>query len=407
MSRPQPVMTRMLAMIVGVLVLLASGTALAGVGPAARLNRCLGERDAVLVTDCRSERVLYARNETVPLVPASIVKVVTSLAALAGLGEDYRFETDFFVTPAGDLVIKGYGDPCFVSAEIEKAAAVVARHVQKVGDIIVDDSYFAPIHIPGRAVPSLQPYDAPNGALCANFNTVAFVRDNGHYRSAEPETPLLPFAEKRLRRMPVSRGRVLLINHQDKAAEYAGRLFAWFFTAAGAEVQGEVRPGRADTQADRLVYRHRSGFRLEDIVTRLMRYSNNFTANQLMLACGARRKGAPATLAAGRAALRHYLEETLGIQNVRLADGAGLSRENRITVEAMDKALAAFRPYRPLMRRDGDDLYKTGNLNGVSTRVGFVDGPDGRLHRYVIMLNTPGKRTDLILPIVRELILSG
>jgi len=404
MRRHQPAFARMLPMIIGMLVLLASGTALAGVGPAARLDRCLGDRDAVLVTDARDGRVLYARNETVSLVPASIVKIVTSLAAFTCLGEDYRFETDFFVTPAGDLVIKGYGDPCFVSAEIEKAAAAVARRVQKVGDIIVDDSYFAPIHIPGRAVPSLQPYDAPNGALCANFNTVAFVRENGHYRSAEPETPLLPFAEKRLRRMPVSRGRVLLINHQDKAAEYAGRLFAWFFTAAGGEARGHVRSGRADTQADRLVYRHRSGFSLEDIVSRLMRYSNNFTANQLMLACGARRDGPPATLAAGRSALRHYLEETLGTHNVRLADGAGLSRENRVTAEAMDKALAAFRPYRSLMRRDGEDVYKTGNLDGVSTRVGFIDGPDGRLYRYVIMINTPGKRADSILPVVQELI---
>ncbi len=385
------------------LVFFLSGVTAAASGAGSQLDRLLGKNDAALVTSCRDGRVLYARQADLPLIPASIIKIITSLASFEYLGEDYRFKTGFYLTPAGDLVIKGYGDPGFTSREIERAAAGVSRTVETIEDIIVDDSFFAAVRIPGRSAPSLQPYDAPNGALCANFNTVAFSLEDGRFRSTEPETPLLPFAEKRLRKMPLDRGRVLLINHQDRTADYAGRLFAWFFASQGGVVSGQVRPGRVDPVRDRLIYRHQSDLTLKDTVGRLMRYSNNFTANQLLLACGAARSGPPGTLAKGLEALRVYLETSLGIKNARLEEGAGLSRKNRLTAIMMDKALAAFQPYHTIMRQEDGDYHKTGHLNGVSTRAGYISGPDGLAARYVIMINTPGRTADQLMPAVRQL----
>src|SRR6056297_1707 len=289
-------------------VIVVFGVSAAGARPLEeKLAARLGASDGVFLksaTGC----VLFARNAGRPLVPASIIKIATSLAAFDCLGEQYRFKTEFYATPAGDLVIKGFGDPCFVSSEIKRAAETVAEKMEQVGAIVVDDSFFAhDIQIPGRSRPSWQPYDAPNGALCATFNTVAFIRENGRYHSAEPETPLLPFAEKHLDGVPVSSGRVLLVCDQKETAAYTGRLFAWFLENAGCPVSGRVKRGAVDSAQDRLVYRQRSGYTLEEVVDRLMRYSNNFTANQLLLACGAKQYGPPANLSKGVRILRHYL----------------------------------------------------------------------------------------------------
>src|SRR3989339_613391 len=58
--------------------------------------------------------IVYAQNADVPLMPASTLKVATCAAALAILGPDYRFVTDFRLSPEGDLYIVGHGDPYLI-----------------------------------------------------------------------------------------------------------------------------------------------------------------------------------------------------------------------------------------------------------------------------------------------------
>ena len=69
------------------------------------------------------------------------------------------------------------------------AAGRLGPAAELIVDLVVDDTYFAdPLAIPGVAASS-QPYDAPNGALCANFNTVNYATEAGRRISAEPQTP--------------------------------------------------------------------------------------------------------------------------------------------------------------------------------------------------------------------------
>ena len=108
------------------------------------LSHRVGPMDSVLVQRIDDGHVLFSQNPDTLLVPASILKIVTSLAAFHLLGEDFRFTTGFYTRPDGDLIIKGYGDPGLVSEEIDAAAFRVAARVSRVGDILVDDSFFAP-----------------------------------------------------------------------------------------------------------------------------------------------------------------------------------------------------------------------------------------------------------------------
>ena len=86
----------------------------------------------------------------------------------------------------------------------------------------------------------------------------------------------------------------------------------------------------------------------------MMLYSNNFTANQLLLTTGMKRFGSPASLKKGRLAVEEYLTKELGISadQFLIAEGSGISRKNRLTPDAVLLLLKAFVPYQHLLPRE-------------------------------------------------------
>lgn len=384
---------------------LLAAPAMAGGSPRELLVNDIGSHDGILIKDTESGKILLEKNSDKPLVPASTLKIVTSLAALHYLGADYRFVTECYRRKDGALILKGYGDPAFVSEGIDAMAGAVACKIQETPCIVVDDSYFAsPLDIPGRMKPSLEPYDAPNSALSANFNTVAFSRKKGHYVSAEAQTPLLPFALDRVKSSGIAQGRIMIIRNQHEAAVYAGELFAYFLGVHGCRTGGPVIEGRADPETDLQVYRYLSEKTLSEIVTQLLLYSNNFTANQLLLCCGARQYGPPATLAKGLKAVDAFLNQCLDISDIKMVEGSGLSKDNHISAKTMSRVLDAFSSYQSLMRFHDGEYYKTGNLTDVSTRAGYMTTDSGRRYQYVIMFNSPEKDAGQLIPLVKQLI---
>lgn len=360
----------------------------------------LGPRDALLVVDPSGEAVI-AHNPDRPMVPASTLKVLTSLAALHILGADYRFPTDFFVDVDGNLIIKGYGDPLLISEVIAPLAQTLAAKLPDgIQDILVDESYVAePLAIPGVSASS-NPYDAPNGALGVNFNTVFFTRANGRLQSAEPQTPLLPMVTDRIRKSGLREGRIVLSRSGGEAQRYAGQLFGTFLERAGVTVRGRVRMAEAEaTRGAGLLHRHISPYDLPAVIQRLLEFSNNYTANQLLLAMGARQAGPPATLAKGVQAMETFARKELGLRGAVMSEGSGISRANRLSARAMMAVLDRFVPYCDLMPREGPEYYKTGHLRGVRTRVGYIASTSQGLYRFVLFRNQAGRTT---APVMRQ-----
>ena len=62
----------------------------------ADLKRHIGKADALLLTD-PSGTVLVSKNRHKPLIPASTLKIFTSLVALQSLGNGFRFNTEFYL----------------------------------------------------------------------------------------------------------------------------------------------------------------------------------------------------------------------------------------------------------------------------------------------------------------------
>ena len=367
------------------------------------ITSLVGARDSILVADPNGS-IIISKNDTKKLIPASILKIFTSLTAIHYLGFEHHYRTEFFIDDNLDLKIKGFGDPLLISEivrEISRLLAALLGQSTPINDLIVDDSYFnQPLTIPGISSSS-QPYDAPNGALCVNFNTVFFRRTQSGYISAEPQTPLLPFAEKKIKRRKLKGGRIVLSHVENENTLYAGKLFEYFLKQAGVQFRGRVKLGKVDQARDRLIFRYSSRFSLAQIIAKLLEHSNNFTTNQLLISAGIKASGSPGNLEKGVKAAVAYASQELGLDDMTIVEGSGISRHNRVSARQMLRIVQAFEPNFVLLRQKGRDFYKTGTLHGVNTRAGFIASQNGGKYRYVVMMNTLGKSTQ---PVMRQLL---
>ncbi len=361
-------------------------------------------------------RVLVEQNANKNYIPASILKILTGFAAISHFGKDYRFPTmAYFHAPDSTLYIKGFGDPLFVSEEIQKFSEQIFHQIRMVkkdrgnlpvlDHIVLDQSFFAPdIHIPG-AGRSDNPYDASVGALCANFNTVYFCRDaaTGKLVSAEPQTPLFQECVREISASNLNQGRALLPSGLQKI--YPGMLIQYFLEQKGISLKGQAREkiitGKFPEHPESPLVFY-SDISLEKIVQKLLRYSNNFIANQLVLAMGADQYGPPATMEKGIKVLQSFARDTMKIKLPFLWEGSGLSRRNNITPAQMGRLLACFDPLHFLLRENKDTWYKTGTLTDVRCLAGYIKGKKSRRFPFVIMVNAP--RPDAVPGILKQLI---
>ena len=152
-------------------------------------------RDAVtlLVVDAEGRQApRLSHRASVPVNPASVMKLVTTYAALDLLGPAYSWRTPVYIEGAvrdgtlyGNLYIRGLGDPKLVTERLW----LLLRRVQGLGvrqiagDIVLDRSAFDvtetdPGSFDGEP---LRPYNAAPDALLLNFKSVSmtFVPDRG------------------------------------------------------------------------------------------------------------------------------------------------------------------------------------------------------------------------------------
>jgi len=166
-----------------------------------------------------------------------------------------------------------------------------------------------------------------------------------------------------------------------------GELLAAFLTDAGIPVGGTIEIAPVPGQLPRF-HRHLSSKSQSEVLRGMLEFSTNFIANQLFLVMGAQAFGAPATVAKSQRAFSDCLQSTIGWQDFILIEGAGLSRQNKVTAQQMMALLRHFQKHRELLPLEKKYFHaKTGTLRGVNTLVGYFDLDDGRTVRFVILIN--------------------
>jgi len=357
---------------------------------AALTDPALGGDVAVSVVDVTSGQPLLERSADVPLVPASTAKLATAVAALTALPADLRLRTRVVAGAApGEVVVVGGGDPTLAGpstpvrypqpARLADLAAQVraALGATAVTRVVVDDS----LYTGERLAPGWKPTYVTEGAVAP---VTALMVDGGRVRQDRGPRSTEP-------------------------ALAAGSALAALL-APGAAV--DVVRGTAAAEAAPLG--EVASAPVPQLVERMLIASDNDLAEALARQV-ALATGRPASFAGAAEAMTQALADA-GIDPgaVRLVDGSGLSRDDRVEPGAVtgllvsavagdDPRLAPVLSGLPVAGFDGTlaPRYrtgaavpaagrvraKTGTLNAVSALAGLLRTADGRLLAFDLTAN--------------------
>lgn len=360
--------------------------------------------------------------------PASVMKVLTTFAALEELGPAYAWKTEAWSSATvrdgrldGDLYLKGYGDPYLVIEHFWRLLRALRNEgIREIsGDLVLDQSYLQPPPAdpgefdgqPNRA------YNVLPAALLVNFQAVNFRFEPraGHVHVSADPLPAHIELDNRLkltrsgcrgwnRDLAIQsartngRERIVLRGSYDavcgenelfrvvsEPAPYIHGVFQRLWTEQGGRFGGRVREASVPAGAQRLAAI--ASPPLADIVRSVNKYSNNVMTRQLLLTLGAERVAPPGTLGKGLLALRTWLARR-GFQfpELLLENGSGLSRDERISARHLGEVLLAAWAS-PVMPEFVSSLPVAAHDGTLKRR--FVGTPlDGRIHLKTGSLNT-------------------
>ncbi|WP_163339730.1 D-alanyl-D-alanine carboxypeptidase/D-alanyl-D-alanine-endopeptidase [Desulfopila sp. IMCC35008] len=352
----------------------------------------------------------YRENEL--FRPASTIKLLTSLAVLDVLGENYRHQTSFYLDGQKRLFVKGSGDPFLTSEYLSQIVAELKQNgLKTISGYVLDDTVFMLEHyLPDGSENSLNPYDAPNGGLAINFNSISIIRQaNGTIGSGEAQTPTTSIARGIGKKLPKGNHRVN-INHYPLSGRlhpqlrYTAEVIHELALDAGIQSAPLIRKGIVPEKLEP-IFIFTSPRTVRDNIRSCLFYSNNFIANQLALTAGAYRYGFPATWEKSRRLLRDYAANKLHIPatSIRVEEASGLSRKNSATPQAMLSLLDDFLPYRNLLPRKNGALVKTGTMKSTYCYAGYFD-EQGAITSFAILLNQKqNSRSQLLISLKKHL----
>jgi len=348
-------------------------------------------RIGVLVAESDTGKPLYARAEKTLVNAASNVKIVTSAAALALLGPDYRWKTTLSTTAngrtgpeiTGDLFLRGFGDPTLTTGDLSSLASDLwALGIRRVkGAIIADETFFDPTHV-GPAYDQKNDSTvsrAPSAGLSLNGNLVAVSvipgAKAGVLAKIIVDPPSAAFAvsgrvvtttsgpapcsvetneNEGGRTQIVVAGRVragseprVYRRRVTNPPLYAAHTLKALLERRGITVAQPPRLGVAPAQGLKVLAVNDSP-PLGVVVQDLNKRSNNFTAEQVLRTVGAEIVGRPGTWEKGLEAVGRYLN-TLSIRKgaYQMMNGSGLYDSNRFSPEQMVTILrGAMRDFR-------------------------------------------------------------
>jgi serine-type D-Ala-D-Ala carboxypeptidase/endopeptidase (penicillin-binding protein 4) len=269
-------------------------------------------RTAALVFDLRTGTTLFSEHEALSLAPASNEKLALTYAALAGLGAQFRIETDVVGRGEqdgsiwrGSLLLVGQGDPTLSS----RGLTLLARRIRSLGirrvtgGVLGDESFFDA----RRTAPGWKSWYYVNESPPLSALTV----DRDRYGGRVSRNPALS----------------------------AALLFRAALRRAGVYVVGGA--GTGIDRGDGLPLASIESPPLAAIIRWMDLESDNFTAELLLKQLGTL-LATPGTTGSGATYVAQALTTAdVPLAGVRIVDGSGLSLLDRVTVRELTGVLRA------------------------------------------------------------------
>jgi D-alanyl-D-alanine carboxypeptidase/D-alanyl-D-alanine-endopeptidase (penicillin-binding protein 4) len=411
---------------------------------------------AVVVQPVDSAQPLVAHNAAQSMNPASVMKLLTTYAALDLLGPAWTWKTTAWVDSIpvdgrldGNLYLKGSGDPRFAIEHLSGLLRQLrVRGIQHIaGDVLLDRAVFnVPSIDPGAFDDKpMRPYNVGPDGLLINFRALRFTLqpDNGKPRvlMETPSEGLRVDNQLRagegscgsnwkdlisVRLIPENNGNRLEftgtysalcgekpLNLSPLPAEaHTSGLIRALWKELGGTIGGQVRGGNV-APGSKLVAQHESP-PLADAVRDINKFSNNVMARQVFLTIG--NDSAPATAERSKQRISEWLNlRGLRFNELVLDNGSGLSRSERISADSLNRLLLdawknpvmpEFISSMPIVGIDGTMKkrlkdadaagrahIKTGTLDGVKTAAGYALDAQGRRYAITFFINHPRAQT--------------
>ncbi len=411
---------------------------------------------SVLVQDVDGALALMKHRITTPMNPASVMKLVTTFAALDQLGPTFTWKTRIMAASPirdgvlrGDLSIIGGGDPRLSRERLWLMLRELrSRGIRRIeGDVLTDRSYFnLPPHDPATFDQRpLRPYNAGASALNVDYGSIQLrlqPTPAGAEVTLDPQ-PAGLLVENRIRRNagsacgdPVTQlvatpregaGNTTVLTLDGNLPQTCTESFDWnlsplpperlfegifrtLWQELGGEITGRFREGAPPQGAQLLV--ESSSPALPEVMRDMNKWSNNIIARHVLATLGAQAEpGRDSAIAGARVVERSLKASGISTDGLVIENGAGLSRNERVSAQSLGELLqAAWRSRTmpelvsslPIAGRDGTARrrvanspaagaahIKTGTLDGVRSLAGYVLGASGRRYAVVLMINHP------------------
>ena len=329
---------------------------------------------------------LLSRNAAEPRNPASVMKMVTTWAGLAGLGPDYSWRTTLLAqggarvdaqgTLSGPLYLKAGGDPFLTMEELWGLLRELRlRGIKNLNEVIVDRSIFGNVRSdPGEfdGAPD-RPYNASPDAMMVGLGAIRLLfqpdsraqkwipivdppvqglRVEGEVKWSNAVCPGSPSVSTQLE--PVGRDMILRVSGSAAGScgefsvyrlamsqpEHFSALFKMLWKELGGTLAKGIKDGKTPAGAQPLVWRDSET--LADTIRLINKQSNNVMARILLLTLGAEKLGPGATAqTGGGAALALLQAQGVDTRGWVIDNGAGLSRSGRLTAQGLAGMLDA------------------------------------------------------------------
>lgn len=311
-----------------------------------------------VVLDAEDGQVLAEHQGDRGVVPASVAKLPTAIAALAVLGADHRFETELAIQ-GSTLVLVGGGDPLLTPEDLRPAFRRLKERGARIERFLYDASVLPEMAEIDPAQPENSSYNPGIGALALDFNRVLVdwkaggreasamaVSDGARLRadgirlllSPAPVPPPYRFLSEGpdrwlLANLPTAGRAWLPVKRPALNAALVIRRLAEREGVSLPMPAAGIRPANAQR-----LHLHESP-RLAEVVRRLLEHSNNMAAEMVGLGTAARLRGtSPASLADSVTTVDAWLRSAVAEVDwtgFARANHSGLSPASRTTPRQM------------------------------------------------------------------------
>lgn len=423
-------------------------------------------RFSIHIIKADSGKTVYSYNATRALVPASNMKIVVTAAAIKYLGVDYRYKTKVGLCD-GTLVVIGSGDPLLgdklTDAKhgrkvgwIFEAIAAALNHngTTAINNIIIDSSIFDDERVhPAWPQKDLNRwYACEVSGLNFNCNCIEITAKSIGGKVTVFVEPWTSYVELINKVKPASKGtstvgayrnrqpnRIVIHGKcKDKAgpfdvaiekpAAFFGFLLAENLAKAGINVSGQIIEKTLDDDCNfKALAEYNTP--IADCLARCNKDSLGLAAEALVktVAANSNPGGKNGSWAGGREVISQYLSE-LGIEEEEfyIDDGSGLSRQNKLSANAITKVLfdvyksRNWKPYKDSLAVGGVDgtiakffkdhkykgriFGKTGYIEGVKSFSGLCSTEEGDYIFSILANNTNGQTRKAINDIAKAIV---